>query len=196
MELIATHQCKRGECNDMITAVSCVNLRKDDGEVRDAEENIVMHCTLCGKKKLLGKTTSSVVRITFKNSEELFCDKCADVFTEVCVYGNAVFVNAHDWELSSRVTRVSAIQEEMMCFRCAKRGASHLFVKYIDIVRYEKVGRYRPSHYVKMCGRCVVGILDWMRYVKLVNEPENKFPVRKSKSREKLPFVPVRRWVQ
>jgi len=176
--------------NADIQSISCVNLRSDNGVVRTPSSKLAFQCTLCKKKQVLGKESSSVVRISCEGGEEVLCSRCLDLFVEVCVYGSSVFIHAREWRLSSRTLGVTSMQEEMMCFKCSRKRPSHIHIKYVDILGPRRVGRYLPLHYVRMCGECLTGVLAWMRHVEITDD-EYAFEPR---SEGEVLHVPVRRW--
>lgn len=187
-------QQQKSTCEDEILAVSCLNLRREDGTMRPITEKIHFNCTMCKDKKLLGKTSASIIRLTFPNVEEIFCDRCTDIFTEIGVFGPRVISEGMRWEMTSQVTRVAAIHEEMKCFRCDKTFSSHVYVKYQDVTMIGKVmGRSKGHHFLKICGVCSSEIVGWMRTSKVVKEYE--FPWRKPVVLQRK-VIPVRRWAQ
>lgn len=181
---------------DSIQSVSCVNLRKEDGTTREVQERIEIHCTLCNKTKYLGKDSSSLVSLSFASCSEILCDRCMDIFTEVGVFGTKVLVDSERWEMSSQVTRVACIAEDMKCFRCDKIFDSHIYVKYYDVSRMDKKGRQRPTHFLKVCGVCTSEMLGWIRQSGVTCDKKSRFKLKDFSKFGSGNKLPIRRWVQ
>jgi uncharacterized CHY-type Zn-finger protein len=113
-----------------IQNLSVVNVR---GVTCMSTEKIRFVCTMCGKDKTLGKQTEVLMRINFTEGEEMFCDRCTDIIIDVIRNGPEAVANAHKWKLSSRMMRVSAVHEYLMCFKCLQKRHSHFFAKYDDL---------------------------------------------------------------
>lgn len=143
-----------------IDDVSSVNLRMGRGEEKRLTEPIKYGCEMCGTKCSLGKDSSVMVRIGARIGREkrewLLCDDCMDAISDAIRFGpRAVSVT---WARASRVARVSAVQDNLLCFKCLKRCDSHLFVKFDDLkVECEQGSAAYGT--IRVCARCALSYM-------------------------------------
>jgi hypothetical protein len=143
-----------------IEQVSSVNLRMGRGEEKKLDEPIKYECKICRQRCKLGRDSYVMVRIgakVGKNREEwVVCDDCVDAISDAIRFGpRAVSVT---WKRSSRVARVSAVQEDLLCFKCLKRSSSHLFVKFDDLsVACERGSASYGT--IRVCARCALAYM-------------------------------------
>jgi hypothetical protein len=156
-----------------IWSVSSLNLRMGRGEMRKLDELIGYECSVCGKKRVLGVNAAVLVKMEVdvgRGIEELhLCDACIDVVSEAIRFGPRVIDEARTWVLKTRVARVSAVQEELVCFKCMGRADSHMFIKYDDCSCADGMVRLASCSYgaVRVCARCVLSYLELLRASKV-----------------------------
>jgi hypothetical protein len=150
-----------------IGSVSSLNLRMGRGEVRKLKEPIGYKCSICKRERMLGGDASVLVRmeVDVGQGKEDFClcDECIDVLAESVRFGPRVVESARTWKMSTRVARVAAVHEELVCFKCMGRSDSHLFVKFDDLSQQETLCYECTYGTVRVCARCALSYLGMMR---------------------------------
>jgi len=152
-----------------IWSISSLNLRMGRGETRKLAEPIEYCCSVCGKDKLLGNDAAVLVRVEIDvgRGREMFhlCDVCVDVLSEAIRFGPRVIEEARTWELTTRVARVSVVQDELVCFKCMGRADSHIFIKYDDFSNKDTMRAQTSCLYgtVRVCARCMLSYLEMLR---------------------------------
>jgi hypothetical protein len=144
--------------------VSSLNLRTiRRSEKRVIDDPISFECSVCGKKRWLGKTTFALVRLKCEVETGLkemkVCGCCMDLLTDAARHGPRVITEAHKWLRSSRVARVSLVDEDLFCLNCLGTADSHLFIKYDDLLEGGKSSAYATK---RICARCVISYLGML----------------------------------
>jgi hypothetical protein len=145
------------------------------GDMRKLNEPIGYECSVCGKNKLLGVDAAVLVKMEMdvgRGIEELhICDVCVDVISEAIRFGPRVIDEARSWVLTTRVARVSVVQDELVCFKCMGRADSHVFIKYDDCSN-TNIMRQTSCVYgtVRVCARCALSYLELLRVSKVTKK--------------------------
>lgn len=152
--------------NFIITNVSSFSLRNCNGLSRAPEERFEFFCSLCRRKKTVGKDSESFVRLGYYlagiSHEVLFCDSCGDVLCEMSRWGpNVLNVS---WELRSRLTKMSAVTEKLMCYSCLSVWSTHAVFKYGN---YKFGGK--GSDLKRVCARCLITYIEMIKNQKRFN---------------------------
>jgi hypothetical protein len=115
-----------------------------------------------------------MARIQFETGEEILCDRCADIFAEVVRHGPQVVAQAHEWKLSTRVMRMSAVHDYLQCGKCLQKHSSHLFIKFFDVSGYVVLGRRNGAGWqtktkgeMRCCSQCAMTYLFAVRAVEM-----------------------------
>jgi len=164
-----------------IKAASSLNLRMiKRGLSRVLEEPIPFKCSVCGKRRILGKNESVLVKMSYViNGGELcevkLCGCCVDLLTDMMRYGPRVINEAHKWRRVSRVARVSLVQNDLFCFGCLGTATTHLFVKFDDLAVAGVSASYGTK---RICAKCALSYMMMLTQADEVGK--RKFPVIKA----------------
>ncbi len=164
-----------------IKAASSLNMRMiKRGLSRKLDETIPFKCSVCGKRRGLGKNESVMVKMSYAinggdDEEVQLCGCCIDLLTDMMRYGPRVVHEAHKWRRVSRVARVSLVRNDLFCFGCLGNASSHLFVKFDDLAIVGVTAKYSTK---RICAKCA---LSYMMMLKQSDEVgKRRFPVVKA----------------
>lgn len=142
--------------------VSSLNLRKlieDDFRRLGESEQFDFQCTLCKKVLALGKDSQAYVRVQYIFMDSLkevhICDRCLDYFCDACRVGPSALSFAH--RICSRTTKVSMLQEDLLCYSCLGSQNTHLVFKFGDW-RW----KFRDYTHKRICARCAISFIEMM----------------------------------
>jgi hypothetical protein len=164
-----------------ISAASSLNIRMiKRGMSRVLDDTIPFKCSVCGKRRSLGKNESVMVKMSYQidegvTEEAKLCGCCTDLLTDMMRYGPRVVNEAHKWCRVSRVARVSLVRNDLFCFGCLGNSTTHLFVKFDDLKVVGESAKYSTK---RICAKCA---LSYMMMLKQSDEVgKRRFPVVKA----------------
>jgi hypothetical protein len=149
-------------------ALSSLNLRMGRGESRKLEESIQFSCSLCAKRRRLGKDHDVLVRMSLlKECGEALdlqvCGTCMDILVESIKHGPRVIQESRSWPISSRVARVSLVPEELRCCYCMVKSKSRVYVKYDNLKTSGLKAKECSYEEMRACPRCVLSYMGLMK---------------------------------
>lgn len=169
---LSEYEGKGGIRFPYVESVSSLILRMGRGKVKEIDEPIEFMCSVCGKGKVVGMDAwvmvSMIIDAGGKNRRVSLCDVCMDVLSEAMRFGPRVIEEARTWELSTRVARVSAVHDELVCPKCMTRAESHVFVKFDDVRRDVFMMGSCSYGTIRVCARCAVSYLEMLRGSKVM----------------------------
>lgn len=136
--------------------LSSVSLRASRSSEKMLKKAVIkFNCSLCGRSRLLGKTTGVLLRVQYKGGEWLLCADCCDVLADMARFGVRLIDDAERWELSTCVLRMSRREEDMLCYRCGQMQKEHVFVVFDDLKKVPGA-KGKSGGYVRLCASCFI----------------------------------------
>lgn len=150
----------------IIQEFSTVNLRSNRG-VRQIKDPIQFTCTVCKRRRNLGRETGALYRI-MTNKEEIWCDRCFDIILDVMRFGPNIVGKGSTWRINSRILRVSVVTERLMCFRCLKTQDAHLYVRFENLEMLKR--RQKSKSVFRCCSKCLFAYVEIVRHARFMTK--------------------------